>query len=200
MPALISLTATRRLTGSVCWAIQTRCPLPPSPIGSISLYGPITVPGLSVIGWSKVATEVGRRRPIQQAVEGRRRLRQSSQDAGDPGFVAGAPSRTYSRRRSGSGMPPGRRVKDRLKICRNGDAVIGAFAVGRVARPEYNARNRVRTHNVFTPVGQRRWPKLRSMATWREIRAYAQSCLFSPAPTSGSHRNHSAGRAAATSG
>jgi serine/threonine protein kinase len=36
IPALISLTATSRLTGSVCWAIQT-VPMPPSPIGSMSL-------------------------------------------------------------------------------------------------------------------------------------------------------------------
>src|SRR5215467_4592784 len=46
MPALISLSATRRLTGSVCWAIQT-LPMPPSPIGSISLYGPMSTPGAS---------------------------------------------------------------------------------------------------------------------------------------------------------
>ncbi len=57
MPALINLTATRRLTGSVCWAIQT-LPMPPSPICSMSLYGPITVPGLSVAGWSMVAMGV----------------------------------------------------------------------------------------------------------------------------------------------
>src|SRR5262249_29346297 len=46
MPALISFNATRRLTGSVCCAIQT-VPMPPSPIGSMSLYGPMTVPGCS---------------------------------------------------------------------------------------------------------------------------------------------------------
>src|SRR5262245_23970779 len=53
MPALISLTATRRLTGSVCWAIHT-APMPPSPIGSSSLYGPITVPGRSALEPSTV--------------------------------------------------------------------------------------------------------------------------------------------------
>jgi hypothetical protein len=36
IPALISFTATNRLTGSVCCAIQTD-PMPPSPICSISL-------------------------------------------------------------------------------------------------------------------------------------------------------------------
>ena len=49
MPALISLTATMRLTGSVCWAFQT-LPMPPSPIGSMNLYGPMTVSGRSAIG------------------------------------------------------------------------------------------------------------------------------------------------------
>jgi len=39
MPALITLTATARLTGSVCWAMKT-LPMPPSPISSISLYLP----------------------------------------------------------------------------------------------------------------------------------------------------------------
>src|SRR5215470_1704903 len=42
IPALISLTATRRLTGSVCCAIQT-VPMPPSPISSSSLYRPARV-------------------------------------------------------------------------------------------------------------------------------------------------------------
>ena len=46
MPGLDELdSATRRLTGSVCSAIQT-VPMPPSPICSSSLYGPMTVPGL----------------------------------------------------------------------------------------------------------------------------------------------------------
>src|SRR5262245_19283893 len=53
IPALISLTATRRFTGAVCCAIQT-VPMPPSPICSSSLYGPITVPVRSVIESSTV--------------------------------------------------------------------------------------------------------------------------------------------------
>ena len=36
MPGLMTFSATRRLTGSICWAIQT-VPMPPSPISSISL-------------------------------------------------------------------------------------------------------------------------------------------------------------------
>ena len=55
IPALMSLTATSRLTGSVCWAIQT-VPMPPSPICSSSLYGPMTAPGAS-------ATMLVRRHP-----------------------------------------------------------------------------------------------------------------------------------------
>src|SRR5262249_47696200 len=51
MPALMSLSATSRLTGPSCWAIQT-VPMPPSPIGSSSLYAPITVPRRSVTGVS----------------------------------------------------------------------------------------------------------------------------------------------------
>jgi hypothetical protein len=39
MPGLMTFTATRRLTGSVCWAIHT-VPMPPSPISSTSLYRP----------------------------------------------------------------------------------------------------------------------------------------------------------------
>ena len=39
IPALMSLMATSRLTGSICWAIQT-APMPPSPIDSRSLYLP----------------------------------------------------------------------------------------------------------------------------------------------------------------
>src|SRR5205814_989831 len=46
MPALMSLSATTRLTGAVCWAIQT-VPMPPSPICSSSLYGPMRPPGTS---------------------------------------------------------------------------------------------------------------------------------------------------------
>ena len=47
IPSLISLTATNRLTGSVCLARQTE-PMPPSPIASMSLYLPaITVPTYS---------------------------------------------------------------------------------------------------------------------------------------------------------
>src|SRR5207247_1584083 len=53
MPALMSLTATSRLTGCVCWPIQT-VPMPPSPICSKSLYGPMTVPGRSAMGPSMV--------------------------------------------------------------------------------------------------------------------------------------------------
>jgi len=37
MPALINLTATNRLTGSVCFARQTE-PMPPSPITSTRVY------------------------------------------------------------------------------------------------------------------------------------------------------------------
>src|SRR5947209_18796545 len=37
----MTLTATLRLTGSVCWAIQT-VPIPPSPTSSTSLYRPAT--------------------------------------------------------------------------------------------------------------------------------------------------------------
>ena len=44
MPALITLTATRRFTGSVCIAMYT-LPMPPSPITSTNLYlPPRTVP------------------------------------------------------------------------------------------------------------------------------------------------------------
>src|SRR5262249_2713300 len=51
MPALISLTATNRLTGSVCRAIQT-VPIPPSPTSSTSLSLPaMTVPARSVAAW-----------------------------------------------------------------------------------------------------------------------------------------------------
>jgi hypothetical protein len=39
IPALITFTATDRLTGSVCWAMKTD-PMPPWPISSISLYFP----------------------------------------------------------------------------------------------------------------------------------------------------------------
>ena len=103
MPALISLTATSRLTGSVCWAIQT-LPMPPSPICSSSLYGPITVPGLSVVGWSMVAGNA-RRRTVQQAVwavgGGQQRL-----DEGDPGLV---PRRTPRGRTAADGPDRGYR-------------------------------------------------------------------------------------------
>src|SRR5262245_18221748 len=57
IPTLISLSATNRLTGSVCWAIQT-VPMPPSPIASSSLYGPISVPDCSQTAPSTVATGV----------------------------------------------------------------------------------------------------------------------------------------------
>ena len=59
MPALMSLSATSRLTGSVCWAIQT-VPMPPSPICSSSLYGPMTVPG-------RFGRAAGRRSPVGSA-------------------------------------------------------------------------------------------------------------------------------------
>src|SRR5258708_9798557 len=49
MPGLITLTATLRRTGCCCSATKTR-PMPPSPICSMSLYGPTTVPGCSRIG------------------------------------------------------------------------------------------------------------------------------------------------------
>ena len=113
MPALISLTATRRLTGSVCWAIQT-LPMPPSPIGSMSLYGPITVPGLSVVGWSMVASGVpaaGRSSRLSGPSA-------AASSASTWAIRASSPphaSRTYSRRRSGSGMSPGG-VEDRLVV------------------------------------------------------------------------------------
>ena len=48
MPVLISLSATLRLTGSVCLATQTS-PMPPSPIFSRSVYRPaMTIPASSV--------------------------------------------------------------------------------------------------------------------------------------------------------
>ena len=40
---------------------------------------------------------------------------------------------------------------------------------------KHNARNRGRTRNVFFPVGQGRWPDMRSIATRSQLRAYAQS-------------------------
>ena len=49
MPVLISLSATLRLTGSVCLATQTS-PMPPSPICFRSSYGPIRGPAPSAIG------------------------------------------------------------------------------------------------------------------------------------------------------
>jgi hypothetical protein len=49
MPGLITFSATFRWTGWVCSATNT-CPIPPSPICSISLYGPMVVPGSSVTG------------------------------------------------------------------------------------------------------------------------------------------------------
>ena len=49
IPALISLTATNRLTGSVCLARQTD-PMPPSPIASTSVYLPaMTTPACSSV-------------------------------------------------------------------------------------------------------------------------------------------------------
>ena len=44
MPGLMTFSATLRRTGCCCSATKTR-PKPPSPICSISLYGPMTVPG-----------------------------------------------------------------------------------------------------------------------------------------------------------
>ena len=54
MPGLMTLRATLRCTGWVCSAMKT-VPMPPSPICCSSLYGPMTVPGRSVIGTSTVA-------------------------------------------------------------------------------------------------------------------------------------------------
>src|SRR5215470_15151516 len=51
MPGLMTLRATLRWTGWVCSAMKT-VPMPPSPICCKSLYGPMTVPGLSVVGAS----------------------------------------------------------------------------------------------------------------------------------------------------
>src|SRR5262245_55035114 len=54
MPGLITFRATLRRTGWACSATKTR-PMPPSPISSRSVYGPITVPGASQIVCSAVA-------------------------------------------------------------------------------------------------------------------------------------------------
>ncbi|HMF12901.1 MAG TPA: hypothetical protein VKE94_11360 [Gemmataceae bacterium] len=60
MPGLMIFSATRRFTGRSCSATKTR-PMPPSPICSKSLYGPMTVPGRSVIDDSStVATRADR--------------------------------------------------------------------------------------------------------------------------------------------
>ncbi len=51
MPGLMILSATLRRTGSCCSAMYTT-PMPPSPICWSSLYGPMIVPGRSVIAGS----------------------------------------------------------------------------------------------------------------------------------------------------
>ena len=50
MPALISLSATFRLTGSICLATQTS-PMPPSPIFSTSVYRPAMTISDAAGGW-----------------------------------------------------------------------------------------------------------------------------------------------------
>ncbi len=159
MPALINLTATRRLTGSVCWAIQT-LPMPPSPIGSMSLYGPIARPELSVVGWSLVAS-------VMSAAGRSSRLSVRSTAASSASrwtIRASSPphaSRTYSRRRSGSGMS---RAAWKIASLSGRDAVMGASAAGDLARPEYNARNRGRTRKFIS----------------RSVRAGVRTCGRSP--------------------
>ena len=102
MPALMSLSATSRLTGSVCSAIQT-VPMPPSPICSSSLYGPITVPGARCGGLVDGRHGVARRRAVQEAVGGVGG-RQQGLDVGDPGLVPAA--------RLADVLPPAVRVGD----------------------------------------------------------------------------------------
>src|SRR6516165_7260755 len=99
IPALMSFTATSRLTGSVCWAIQT-VPMPPSPMGSMSLYEPITVPVPAAVGWSMVArasTPAGRSRRLSGAAAAASRASMWAIRASSPPHA----SRTYARRRSG---------------------------------------------------------------------------------------------------
>ena len=59
MPGLRTFSATLRRIGSCCSAMKTT-PKPPSPICSRSLYGPMIVPGRSVIGPSTVAGTAAR--------------------------------------------------------------------------------------------------------------------------------------------
>src|SRR5436309_40775 len=69
MPGLMTFSATRRWTGSACWAIQTD-PMPPSPTSWISLYGPIGVRGRSVTGsstgWGLAGLVHGQAREVAQ--------------------------------------------------------------------------------------------------------------------------------------
>src|SRR5262249_59115473 len=144
IPALMTFTATSRLTGSVCWAIHT-APMPPSPTCSISLYGPITVPGLCVVGWSMVAAgslPAGRSSRLSGASAAASRASTWAIRVSSPPQA----SRTYARRRSGSGMS---RAAWKIASLSGRDAVMGASAAGRPTRPGHNARNRGRTRNDF---------------------------------------------------
>ena len=117
---------------------------------------------------------VAPRRSVQQAVGGVGG-RQQGLDVGDPGLVpaarlpdvlpAGGPGRGC----------PGRR--GRSPRCSGRDAVMGASAAGRRARPEHNARNRGRTRNVF----------------FQSVRAGGRTCGRSP-PGASSGRTPSPSR------
>ena len=137
MPALMSLTATRRLTGSVCWAIQTRAHAAFADLLDAACTGRSPCRGSRgrlVDGRPGVpATGRSSRLSVRSAASSRR------QDVGDPGLVAAA--------RLPDVLPPTVRVGDvraawKIASLSVRDAVMRASASGRLARPEHNARNR----------------------------------------------------------
>ena len=83
-------SATLRRTGCCCSATNTR-PMPPSPICSISLYGPITVPGVRRSARNPRSRRVGK----EDARESRRRSRGRSSDS----TSAAAADRPHARSR-----------------------------------------------------------------------------------------------------
>src|SRR5262245_42314074 len=94
IPARISLTATRRLTGSCCWAIQT-VPIPPSPSTSTSLYRPATTaPGRSAAPLGGHTRRSGRRRSERpgRRSSGRRPRRGVFEEAAGEEVVLGQPA------------------------------------------------------------------------------------------------------------
>ena len=134
----MSLTATRRLTGSVCWAIQT-VPMPPSPICSRSLYGPMTVPGPSPTGCSSTVTTglaagASRKLPASSWARSKRLdLRRAA---------------PVTRRRPGRGRPArsvGGRAFQRLRRKIVFARLMACIGCTRIELPPFSATNRVRT-------------------------------------------------------